>query len=109
MLVGAIAILFSTFTSALIASLLTFAAYLMGNISADILKVGELSDSVAMQKATEFIYLVLPDLARANLKNDAVASYLPSVADLFNNGVYIFAYACIMLALAMLIFARRQF
>ncbi|AFY70164.1 hypothetical protein Pse7367_1888 [Thalassoporum mexicanum PCC 7367] len=109
MLISAIAILFSTFTSSLIAALLTFAAYLMGNISADILKLGELAENPAMQKTTEFIYLVLPDLSRANLKNDAVVAYLPSGAELFNNGVYILAYACIMLALAMLIFARRQF
>jgi ABC-type transport system involved in multi-copper enzyme maturation permease subunit len=109
MLVGAIAILFSTFTSALLAALLTFAAYLMGNISADILKLGEIADSPAVQKITQLIYLVLPDLSRANLKNDAVFTYLPSIGEMFNNGVYILAYACIMLALAMLIFARRQF
>lgn len=109
MLLGAIAILFGTFTSSLIASLLTFAAYLGGNLSRDILSLGEVTRNPGLNGITRTLYLLLPDLSRANLKNEAIYSILPSVADLFNNGIYILAYALLVLAIAILIFANRQF
>ncbi len=109
MLLAAIAILFGTFTSSLLAALLTFAMYLMGNYSRDLLSLGEISKSESLQAVTRFIYLILPDLSRANLKNEAVYGILPAIGDLVNNGIYIFSYALLVLAVAILIFARRQF
>jgi hypothetical protein len=53
--------------------------------------------------------MILPDLSRANLKNEAVYNILPSLPDMFNNGIYILSYALLTLAIAILIFARRQF
>jgi ABC-type transport system involved in multi-copper enzyme maturation permease subunit len=109
MLLGAIAILFGTFTSSLVAALLTFATYLMGNFSKDLLALGEISKSDSLQAVTRVIYLILPDLSRANLKNEAVYGILPALGDLFTNGVYILSYALLVLAIAILIFAKRQF
>lgn len=109
MLLGAIAILFGTFTSSLLAALLTFATYLMGNFSKDLLALGEISKNESLQAFTRLIYLILPDLSRANLKNEAVYGVLPSLPDLFTNGVYILSYALLVLAIAILIFARKQF
>jgi len=109
MLVGAIAILFGTFTSSLLAALLTFATYLMGNFSKDLLALGEISKSESLQALTRTIYLILPDLSRANLKNEAVYGILPALGDLFTNGIYILSYAFLVLAIAILIFAKRQF
>jgi Cu-processing system permease protein len=109
MLIGAIAILFGTFTSSLLAALLTFATYLMGNFSKDLLALGEISKSESLQGVTRVIYLILPDLSRSNLKNEAVYGVLPAVGDLVNNGIYILSYALLVLAIAILIFAKRQF
>jgi ABC-type transport system involved in multi-copper enzyme maturation permease subunit len=109
MLLGAIAILFGTFTSSLVAALLTFATYLMGNFTKDLLALGEISKSESLQAVTRVIYLILPDLSRANLKNEAVYGILPALGDLFTNGVYILSYALLVLAIAILIFAKRQF
>ena len=58
---------------------------------------------------TRTLYMLLPDLSRANLKNEAVYNILPSLVDMFSNGVYILSYALLVLAIAILIFARRQF
>jgi len=109
MLIGAIAILFGTFTSSLLAALLTFATYIMGNFSRDLLSLGEISKSESLQAVTRALYLVLPDLSRANLKNEAVYGMIPAIGDLFNNGVYILSYDILVLAIAIMIFARRQF
>jgi ABC-type transport system involved in multi-copper enzyme maturation permease subunit len=109
MLLGALAILFGTFASSLVASLLTLALYLVGNFSRDVLDLGEISKNTSVQAVTRILYLVLPDLSRANLKNEAVYSLLPSLGDLVQNGVYIISYTLLVLAGAILIFARRQF
>jgi hypothetical protein len=53
--------------------------------------------------------MILPDLSRANIKNEAVYNILPSLLDMFNNGVYILSYALLVLAISILIFSRRQF
>jgi ABC-type transport system involved in multi-copper enzyme maturation permease subunit len=109
MLLGAIAILFGSFSGSLIASLMTLAAYLIGNFSRDLLLLGEISKNIGLQTVMRTFYMILPDLSRANLKNEAVYNILPSLADMFNNGVYILSYALLTLSIAILIFARRQF
>jgi ABC-type transport system involved in multi-copper enzyme maturation permease subunit len=109
MLVAAIAILFGTFSSSLVAALLTLASYFVGNFSRDLLVLGEISKNVGFQQVTRFLYLVLPDLSRANLKNEAVYGILPSLLESFSNGVYILSYSLLVLAIAILIFSKRQF
>jgi ABC-type transport system involved in multi-copper enzyme maturation permease subunit len=109
MLLSAFAILYGTFTSSLLASILTISTYLVGNFSRDLLALGEISKSEGFQAFTRVMYLVLPDLSRTNLKNEAVYGILPSIADLFNNGVYTLSYALLVLAIAILVFSNRQF
>jgi ABC-type transport system involved in multi-copper enzyme maturation permease subunit len=109
MLLSAFAILFGTFTSSLLATMLTLATYVVGNFSRDLLALGEISKSESFQAFARAMYLVLPDLSRANLKNEAVYGILPSITDLLNNGVYTLSYALLVLAIAILVFANRQF
>ncbi|MDX1977754.1 MAG: ABC transporter permease [Pseudanabaenaceae cyanobacterium bins.68] len=108
-LVAAIAILFGSFTSALLATLLTFVSYLFGNFTEDLKALGALAKDENVQRITDTLYLLLPNLARADLKNQAIYGVLPDLAELVNNGVYIFAYSLLLLAIAILIFARREF
>jgi ABC-type transport system involved in multi-copper enzyme maturation permease subunit len=109
MLMSAIAIFFSTFTSSLLATLLTFVTYLFGNFTEDLKALGALAKDENVQRITDTLYLLLPNLARADLKNEAVYGVLPSSIDLFNNGVYVLAYALLVLAIAILIFGKREF
>ncbi len=109
MLLGAIAIFFGSFSGSLIGSLLTLGAYLIGNFSRDLLLLGEISKNPSLQVVTRTFYMILPDLSRSNLKNEAVYNILPSLSDMFNNGVYTLSYALLTLAIAIFIFARRQF
>lgn len=109
MLISAIAILFSTFTSSLLATLLTFVSYLFGNFTEDLKALGALTKDANVGRITDTLYLLLPNLARSDLKNTAVYGVLPSSADLFSNGVYTLAYALLVLAIAILIFGKREF
>ncbi len=108
-LIAAVALMFGVFTSSLLASLLAFGVYLMGTLSPDLLKLGNLSRNSNIQTLTQGLYLVLPDLSRLNLKNDAVYGILPSPLTLLGNGAYGLFYMMLLLAIAILIFLRREF
>ena len=111
MLLTAFAILFGVFTSSLLATLLTFAIYLMGHLSRDILALGQLAENPGIQRVTNAAYLILPDLARLNLKNQAVYSLqlLPNATELASHALYAFLYTVLLIVLSILIFSRRQF
>ena len=110
-LITAVAITLGVFTSSLIATALTFAVYLMGNITQDLVALGKLSQNPAMERITQSLYLILPDLSRLDLKNDAVYGLqaLPDTITLITNAGYGLLYSFMLLAIAILIFLRREF
>ncbi|MFM7406565.1 MAG: ABC transporter permease [Cuspidothrix sp.] len=110
-LITAIAISLGVFTSSLIATALTFAVYLMGNITQDLVALGKLSRNPGMERITQGLYLILPDLSRLDLKNDAVYGLqaLPDSITLITNAGYGLLYSFMLLAIANLIFLKREF
>jgi Cu-processing system permease protein len=110
-LIAAIAILFGVFTSSLLATMLTIAVYLAGHLSRDLLMIGNLAESPGLRQATEALFLLLPDLSRLNLKNQAVygMEMLPSPAELLSHASYGLIYTTLLLVIAIGVFSRRQF
>jgi ABC-type transport system involved in multi-copper enzyme maturation permease subunit len=110
-LITAVAITLGVFTSSLIATSLTFAVYLMGNVTQDLVALGKLSQNPGMERITQSLYLILPDLSRLDLKNDAVYGLqaLPDPITLVANAGYSLLYSFMLLAIAILIFLRREF
>lgn len=108
-LLTAVAIAFGVFTSSLLATLLTFTVFLMGSFSANLVALGTQSKNPAIAATTRNLYLVLPDLSRLDLKNQAVYGLLPSPEVLLQNALYAVLYIVVLLAIATLIFSRRQF
>ncbi|MFK0730200.1 MAG: ABC transporter permease [Gloeotrichia echinulata HAB0833] len=110
-LITAVAITFGVFTNSLLAIALTFAVYLMGNISQDLLKFGHLTRNSNIERLTQGLYLILPDFSRLNLKNHAVYGLqaLPDTTALITNAGYGLLYSVILLAIAILIFSQREF
>jgi ABC-type transport system involved in multi-copper enzyme maturation permease subunit len=105
----AVAMLFGVFTSSILATLFSFGIYLMGHISSNLLKLGALSKNETVESITQTIYLILPDLERLNLKNQAVYGLVPSSGELLSNALYGILYAAFLLSIAILIFSRREF
>jgi ABC-type transport system involved in multi-copper enzyme maturation permease subunit len=99
------------FTSSLLATLLTFAVYLMGHFSRDLVALGNLSENPSIQRVTQALYLVLPDLSRLDLKNQAVygSAALPVPMELLGHAAYGLLYTVLLLAIASLLFSRREF
>jgi ABC-type transport system involved in multi-copper enzyme maturation permease subunit len=110
-LITSLAITLGVFTSSLLATALTFGVYLMGNITHDILKLGHLTHNYNIERFTQSLYLILPDLSRLDLKNDAVygVQALPDSTALIMNASYSLIYSTMLLAIAILIFSQREF
>jgi ABC-type transport system involved in multi-copper enzyme maturation permease subunit len=110
-LITAIALVLGVFTSTVLATLLCFGVYLMGNLSQDLLEFGRLSKNPAIEQLVRNLYLVLPDLSRLDLKNQAVYGFsaLPDAMTLVTNATYGVIYTVLMLAIAIIIFSRREF
>jgi len=108
-LLTAAALMFGVFTSSLLATFLSFGVYLVGHLSQDMVRLGKLTENPGFQKFTQGLYLVLPDLSRLDLKNDAVYGVLPSPLTLATNALYGIVYTVLLLAIAIFIFSRRQF
>ncbi|WP_315790922.1 ABC transporter permease [Fischerella sp. JS2] len=110
-LITAVAITLGVFTSSLLATVLTFAVYLMGNITQDILQLGRLGRKHGIETLTQALYLILPDLSRLDVKNDAIygLAALPNLSTLISNVGYGLLYSLMLLAIAILIFSQREF
>ena len=108
-LITAIALGFGVFTSSLLATLLTFGVFLMGQFSQDIVKFGKLTKNPSIEAATQGLYLVLPDLSRLDLKNQAVYHLIPNSDVLIGNAAYAVLYIVFVLAIGSLLFSAREF
>jgi ABC-type transport system involved in multi-copper enzyme maturation permease subunit len=108
-LITAVAIAFGVFTGSLLATLLTFMIFLMGSFSANLVTLGAQSKDATITAVTRNLYLILPDLSRLDLKNQAVYGILPPLNTLLQNAGYGVLYIILLLAIATLIFSRREF
>jgi ABC-type transport system involved in multi-copper enzyme maturation permease subunit len=108
-LIAAAALLFGVFTSSILAILLTFSLYLVGHLSEGMVKLAGVTKNPGFQQFTDNLYLVLPDLSRLDLKNDAVYGVLPQTDVLWINAGYALVYTAALLLMTTVIFSRRQF
>jgi ABC-type transport system involved in multi-copper enzyme maturation permease subunit len=110
-LISAVAITLGVFTSSLLATALTFAIYLMGNITQDLVQFGRIGRNPGIERLTQGMYLILPDFSRLDLKNDAVygLAALPNSTTLISSAGYSLLYSVMLLAIAILVFSKREF
>ena len=104
-----VAILFGVITSSLLATLLTLALYVMGHLSQTLLQFTNNMDASLNKSLLQGLFLILPDFTRLNLKNDAIYAQLPTPADMGFSALYGLCYAVALLAIAVIVFSRRQF
>ncbi len=109
LLLGTFALFYGSFTSSLVASLLTFATYLVGHFSSDLLQLGKIANNPATKRLTEILFLLLPDLSRTNLKNLAVYGDLPPSPDLVLSAIYTLSYTLLVLAITIVIWGKKEF
>ena len=108
-LIVAVAILFGVFTSSILATLLSFGVYLMGHFSEDLVELGKLSKNANIESLTTSLYLVLPNLSRLDLKNEAVYGLLPNTSELLSHALYGLLYTSLLLIISIMIFTQKEF
>jgi len=107
-MICAFALLFSSLTNPILAATWTFAVFVAGHLSWS-LKLLRPRLNGAGALACDALYWILPDLERLNLKVQAVHGLPLAPAQALLAAGYGLAYAGLVLALACLVFSRRDF
>jgi ABC-type transport system involved in multi-copper enzyme maturation permease subunit len=109
MLVTALALFFSTFSSPMLSAALTFGLYVVGHFSADLRNFQQIVDSPGAARLARGLYWILPNLAQFDIKSDVVHGVHVPLGYLAMTGGYAALYIAMLLAIAGLVFSRRDF
>ena len=108
-LLVAVALMFSSFTTPMLASLFSFAVYVIGHFSKDLLVMASLSDSTTTRTVLTTLYYLLPNLSNFGFITEASHGRLVPAAMAVSATVYAIVYVGILLSAAVLIFQKRNF
>jgi len=109
MMVTALALLCSTFTSPILATALTFGLYIVGQFNADLKHFETIVASRPVALLARVLYYVLPNLSRLDVKTQVVHALPVPAGYMLWSAAYALAYVAALLALATAIFMRRDF
>lgn len=109
MLLTAIALLFSSFSSPALSALLTFMVFIIGHFSADLKNLAVSLGSSSARTLFTALYYLLPNLANYSFITPAAHGRAPSAGFVFATGLYALVYIAVILAVATLVFSRRNF
>jgi ABC-type transport system involved in multi-copper enzyme maturation permease subunit len=109
MILTAVAVLFSSFSSPALSALLSFFVFIIGHFSASL---NELAKNLGSTFARIFfgaIYYVLPNLSHFSFNTNAANREVPPGAMLGGAILYAVVYVVILLVITVMIFSRRNF
>jgi ABC-type transport system involved in multi-copper enzyme maturation permease subunit len=109
MLVTAIALFFSTFSSPLLSAALTFGLYVAGHFNADLKNIDRIVDSQPTIWLARAAYHVLPDFSAFDVKTQVVHGLAVPAGYMATTAAYGALYIGALLFGATLIFSRRDF
>jgi ABC-type transport system involved in multi-copper enzyme maturation permease subunit len=109
MIVVAVALLFSSFSSPALSALMTFAVFVIGHFSADMKLLAAATGTTAAKILFGALYYLLPNLSHYTVITAAGHGVRPSPAAFAAALVYAFTYIAVLLAASILIFNRRNF
>jgi ABC-type transport system involved in multi-copper enzyme maturation permease subunit len=109
MIVTAVALFFSTFSTPILSAALTFGLYVVGQFNADLKNFDRIVDSKPAIWLARGVYHVLPDLSAFDVKLEVVHGLPVPAGYLAATAAYGGAYIVALLVLSPLIFSRRDF
>jgi len=109
LLITAFALLFSSLTNPILAAVWTFATYVMGHLTWSLKLLRDRMPDGPGQWLCDVLYWILPNLERLNIKQEVVHGL--ALPDGFYSlaAAYGLAYTVVVLALACLVFERKDF
>ena len=109
MVVTALALFFSTFSSPLLSALLTFGLWVAGHFSQDLKNLGTVLEVPAIVWPARALYYLLPNLAPFNLRAEVVHAVDVPATEVVLTLAYAAVYVAILLVGAIAVFRRRDF
>ncbi len=106
---GALAVLCSTFTNSFVSGFVTAAVFISGHLSAELKFYAAKSSSEMVQFMGRAIYFVVPNLERFNFKYHVAYDLTVTGETLALSCLYALAYVAAFLTGAVVVFSRRDF
>jgi hypothetical protein len=105
----AVTILFSTLGSAILASVLGICVFVAGQLSQNVLSLTRLGKNALTQLLSWIVYVIVPNLSAVDIKAGAVGEQTIVWGQIGLWTAYLLAYVVVVLALAALVFRRKEF
>jgi ABC-type transport system involved in multi-copper enzyme maturation permease subunit len=109
MILTGVALLFSSFSSPALSALLTFFIFIIGHLSADLKSLSVSLGSTGARWLFTGLYYLLPNLANYSYITPTAHGRSPSAGFVASVAVYAVVYITVILAVATLVFSRRNF
>ena len=109
MLVTAIALFFSTFSTPMLSAVLTFGFFVAGHFNSDLKNFDKVVDSQPAIWLSRGAYHLLPDFSAFDMKNEVVHGLPVTAGYIGTTTAYGLAYIAALLLVASFIFSRRDF
>jgi ABC-type transport system involved in multi-copper enzyme maturation permease subunit len=109
MVITAVALFFSTFSTPLLSAALTFGLYIVGHFNADLRNFEQVVDSRVAAWIARGLYHVLPDLSAFDVKTEVVHGLPVPAGYLAMTTGYGALYIAVLLIVSTVIFSRRDF
>ena len=109
LLVTAIALFFSTFSTPLLSAAMTFALYIVGHFSADLRNFQDVVGSPTAARLVKGLYWVIPNLAQFDVKSSVVHGQPVLFGQIALSLVYAVFYIGMLILVSAFIFSRRDF
>lgn len=106
---GAFALLCSTFTNSFVSAFMTIALFVSGHLSAELYRYALKSSSDVIHYVGQAIYYVVPNLQRFNFKYQVTYDILVPAKIVGMSVLYGLGYIVAFLVAAVLVFSRRDF
>ncbi len=108
-LLVAVALMFSSFTTPLLSTLFSFAVYVIGNFSRDLLVAAQITESAFTRQLLISLYYLLPNLSNFGFITEASHGHVVPLEKALFATAYAAIYVAVLISASVLIFQRRNF
>ena len=105
----AVTIFFSTLGSAILASVLGICVFVAGQLSHNVLALTRLGKNPLTEALSWVIYVIIPNFSAVDVKAGVVGEQTLAWGQIGVWTAYLLAYVVVVLALAALVFRRKEF
>jgi Cu-processing system permease protein len=109
MVVTAVALFFSTFSTPILSAALTLGLYIVGHFNADLKNFDRIVESKPAVWLARAVYHIVPDFSAFDVKTEVVHGLPVAAAYVATTTAYGLAYIAALLAASVVIFSRRDF